>query len=154
MFAGLGIGLCLGLSILGAGWGIMLTGASLLGAAVKSPRIRSKNLISVIFCEATAIYGLIFAIILQGKLKDATSLEVTPASMFSGYAIFFSGLTVGVSNLICGMAVGSSGSSAAIADAQESSMFVKILIVEIFGSALGLFGLIVGIIQSADARFP
>eukprot|EP00979_Chaetoceros_neogracilis_P017334 scaffold10203_cov272-Chaetoceros_neogracile.AAC.33 len=44
-YANFGIAFGLGFSVVGAAWGIWLTGSSLVGAAVKSPRIRSKNLI-------------------------------------------------------------------------------------------------------------
>eukprot|EP00615_Pteridomonas_danica_P008902 CAMPEP_0114361346 /NCGR_PEP_ID=MMETSP0101-20121206/24650_1 /TAXON_ID=38822 ORGANISM="Pteridomonas danica, Strain PT" /NCGR_SAMPLE_ID=MMETSP0101 /ASSEMBLY_ACC=CAM_ASM_000211 /LENGTH=194 /DNA_ID=CAMNT_0001506247 /DNA_START=17 /DNA_END=601 /DNA_ORIENTATION=- len=156
-----GIAFGLGLSVVGAAWGIWLTGSCLVGAAVKAPRIRSKNLISVIFCEATAIYGVILAIILlskMSKLKDTSDVMPDDFSYaqwyYAGYSVFSSGLSVGLTNIASGISVGIAGSSCAIADAQDASLFVKILIVEIFASALGIFGIIVGIIQSNSAQFP
>merc|ERR1711934_1022722 len=172
-FGFFGTSVALGLSVLGAAWGIFLTGSSLLGAAIKVPRIRSKNLISVIFCEALAIYGVIIAIISATKLdsklaytawidqldtvdtltKFGGELVWDPQVMFAAYSIFAAGITVGLANLFCGICVGVVGSACTISDAQDARMFVKMLIIEIFGSALGLFGIIVGIIISSNAKF-
>merc|ERR1712205_47809 len=113
----------LGFSVLGAAWGIFLTGSSLLGAAIKVPRIRSKNLISIIFCEALAIYGVIIAIISATKVDPTKTTESwmesvpsgkhltyfgagfqwDPQMQFCGYAVLASGITVGLANLFCGI---------------------------------------------------
>lgn len=103
---------------------------------MKAPRIRSKNLVSVIFCEATAIYGVILAIILLNKVASPKDVSYAFVSnwpwanfYYAGYSVFFSGCSVGFTNIASGISVGIAGSACALADAQDSSLFVKILIV-------------------------
>eukprot|EP00826_Nyctotherus_ovalis_P049630 TRINITY_DN6013_c0_g1_i16.p2 TRINITY_DN6013_c0_g1~~TRINITY_DN6013_c0_g1_i16.p2 ORF type:complete len:109 (+),score=16.63 TRINITY_DN6013_c0_g1_i16:462-788(+) len=105
------------------------------------------------------------AIILSGKIKHSDNWdefinskdrnpELYHQALFSGYCIFMSGMSVGLCNLFCGLSVGVSGSGLALADAGRAETFVKILIVEIFASAIGIFGIIIGIIQSTSSNFP
>lgn len=151
-----GIGFAISLSIIGAAWGILTTGSSISGACIRSPEIRSKNLISIIFCEAVAIYGVILSIILSGKMEaSGISLgyngEYSYSAMAAGYTLFAAGLTVGIGNMSCGISVGIVGSSCAIADANNSQLFVKILVIEIFASALGIYAVIIGILMAQKA---
>jgi len=148
-----GIALCIGLSVVGAAWGIFITGTSILGGGVKAPRIRTKNLISIIFCEVVAIYGVIMSIVFSAKITVAGPDAIHSASnYYTGFALFWSGLLVGAGNMIFGIAVGINGSSAALADAADPSLFVKVLVIEIFSSVLGLFGLIIGLLLSGPAK--
>jgi len=153
VWGSLGIGLCIGLSVLGAGWGIFVTGASIIGGGVRAPRITTKNLISIIFCEVVAIYGVIIGIVYSAKMQGVSDdLLYTRDNYFTGFALFWGGLTVGACNLLCGISVGITGSTAAIADAADPNLFVRILVVEVFGSILGLFGLIVGLLMVSNAN--
>lgn len=69
-----------------------------------------------------AIYGVIMAIVFSAKLNVAGEAAYSAANQYTGYALFWSGLTVGMCNLICGVSVGINGSSAALADAADPSL--------------------------------
>jgi V-type H+-transporting ATPase proteolipid subunit len=105
--------------------GIFIAGSLILGGGVKAPRIRTKNLLSVIFCEIVAVNGLIMGIIFLGKI-DALESEAIFSSRayYTGFAIFWAGATVGMCNLICGLMVGINGSGVALADGADPALYV------------------------------
>lgn len=50
------------------------------------------------------------------------------------------------------IAVGITGNAAVCADASNDQIFIKVLVVEVFASVLGIFGLIVGILMISNAQ--
>ena len=127
---------------------------------VKMPRIQSKNLISIILCEACGIYGLIIALLVsQGKkpadatksheiYKDKATYQVAENA---AYSAFWIGVCVGLSNVFCGICVGVLGSSTALVTAQNGATFISMLVVIIFASAVGLYAVIIGIIMNTGS---
>jgi len=60
--------ICVGFSSLAAGWAVSTVGAAAMGAISEKPELAGRALIFVGLAEGIAIYGLIVAIMLLGKV--------------------------------------------------------------------------------------
>jgi V-type H+-transporting ATPase proteolipid subunit len=72
----------------------------------------------------------------------------SPYSAYTGYAHLAAGLSCGLSGLGAGLAIGIVGDAGVRANGIQPKLFVPMVLILIFAEALGLYGLIVGIILS------
>jgi V-type H+-transporting ATPase 16kDa proteolipid subunit len=95
------------------------------------------SFIPISIAGVLAIYGLIYSIIV---------LSAVTTSADRGYALFVGGLTVGLCCLASGIAVGAVGKQGLRSISQNKSTVVRVVINLIYCEALGLYGLIFGLI--------
>merc|ERR1711972_628655 len=123
---------------LGAAYGTAKSGVGISSMGVMRP--------DMVMPGVLGIYGLITAVIINGKMEAATY------SAYSGYAHLGAGLTVGMSSLAAGLAIGIVGDAGVRANAQQPRLFVGMILILIFAEALGLYGLIVGLVVASTAE--
>merc|ERR1719238_831612 len=124
---------------LGAAYGTAKSGVGISSMGVMRPDLVMRSIIPVVMAGVLGIYGLITAVIINGKLDTPDTY-----SAYSGYAHLGAGLTVGMSSLAAGLAIGIVGDAGVRANAQQPRLFVGMILILIFAEALGLYGLIVG----------
>jgi len=131
-------------SALGAAYGTAKSGTGIAAMSVMRPELIMKSIIPVVMAGIIAIYGLVVAALIANG--------ITPPS--EGYSLFKSflhlgaGLSVGLSGLAAGFAIGIVGDAGVRGTAQQPRLFVGMILILIFAEVLGLYGLIVALILS------
>ena len=131
----------------GAAYGTAKSGIGVGAMGVTRPKLIFKSIIPIIMAGILGIYGLIVAVILSGNVAQAANGSYGP---FNGFMHLASGLCCGLSSLAAGYAIGVVGDIGVRANAQ-TDIFVGMILILIFGEALGLYGLIVAIILSGNS---
>lgn len=144
-----------------------------MAMGIESPDLLMKNIIPVVMAGVLGIYGLICAVVLNGKIEmpDAATGQCV-YSQYSGFAHLGAGLCVGLCSLASGLAIGISadagtravGAQSAMAatwkkmgftgnaggqeNSNSDSLFVGTVLIQVFAGNLGLYGLIAALILS------
>jgi len=127
-------------SALGAAYGTAKSGVGISAMSVMRPELIMKCIIPVVMAGIIAIYGLVVAVLIAGKLNPAPDY-----TLFNGFVHLGAGLSVGLSGLAAGFAIGIVGDAGVRGTAQQPRLFVGMILILIFAEVLGLYGLIVAI---------
>jgi len=138
-FGFMGCSCALIFACLGAAYGTAKSGVGVAAMGVTRPELVMRNIIPVVMAGVIGIYGLIISVII------GTSVTLDTLT-FTGLAYFGSGLSVGLSGVAAGFAIGIVGDAGARATAQQPKLFVGMILILIFAEALGLYGLITALI--------
>lgn len=140
-FAYMGVAAALVFSNLGASYGTAKAGVGIASLGVIDSNKILKAIIPVVMAGILGIYGIIVAVLMQGKCATAEGGV--------GYKYLSAGLCCGLSSLASGLAIGVAGDAGVRAYAQTDAIYVGMILVLIFAEAIGLYGLIIAIIMSS-----
>ena len=138
-----GVSLSMAFSNLGAAYGMAKSGAGVAGMGQRKPHLIIKSLLPVVMASILGIYGMIVSVVLLKKI------DLANYSYQLGFRHFGAGLCCGLSALAAGYAIGIVGDIGTRLYAQQEKLFVGMVLVLIFAEAIGLYGMIVGIVVAS-----
>jgi len=128
---------------MGAAYGTAKSGTGIAAMAVMRPEAIMKSIIPVVMAGIIAIYGVVVAVLIAGQLAPAG--VGSDYTLYKGFVHLGAGLSVGLSGLAAGYAIGIVGDAGVRGTAQQPRLFVGMILILIFAEVLGLYGLIVAI---------
>jgi len=127
-------------SALGAAYGTAKSGTGIAAMSVMRPELIMKSIIPVVMAGIIAIYGLVVAVLIVNNLEGKNKY-----TLYRGFCSLGAGLSVGLSGLAAGFAIGIVGDAGVRGTAQQPRLFVGMILILIFAEVLGLYGLIVAL---------
>lgn len=131
-------------SSLGAAYGTAKSGSGIAAMAVMRPELVNQSIIPVVMAGIIAIYGLVVAAVISNNIKAPPEYK-----LFNGFLHLGAGLSVGLSGLAAGFAIGVVGDAGVRGIAQQPRLFVGMILILIFAEVLGLYGLIIALILTS-----
>ncbi|EAN31669.2 V-type ATPase subunit C [Theileria parva strain Muguga] len=145
-FGMMGVVCAMVFSNLGAAYGTARSGVGISSMGVMRPDLVMKSIIPVIMAGVLGIYGLIISIVITGNYGEPGEY-----SHFLGYSHLAAGLVVGLCSLAAGLAIGIVGDAGVRAHAQQTRLFVGMVLTLVFAETLALYGLIIGLVVAMKA---
>jgi V-type H+-transporting ATPase proteolipid subunit len=96
-----------------------------------------------------AVYSLVIAVLIAGDMAPPPGQNY---ALFTGFLHLAAGLSVGLTSLAAGYAIGIVGDMGVRSYMLQSKIFVGMVLILIFGEVLGLYGLIVALILNTKSR--
>merc|ERR1719389_739227 len=146
-FGFMGCAAALVFACLGAAYGTAKSGVGVANMGVLHSEMIMKSIIPIIMAGVLGIYGLIVAVLLGSGIDGKKPYNY---ASYSGYSALAAGLCCGMAGLSAGIAIGIVGDAGVRANARQPKLFVGVILILIFAEALGLYGLIVALILSAN----
>merc|ERR1719422_2379515 len=107
------------------------------------PELIMKSVIPVVMAGIISFYGLVVAVvIIQDIPSEGGDKKYT---LYRSFLHLGAGLSVGLSGMAAGFAIGIVGDAGVRGTAQQPRLFVGMILILIFAEVLGLYGLIVAI---------
>lgn len=131
-------------SSLGAAYGTAKSGSGIAAMAVMRPELVNQSIIPVVMAGIIAIYGLVVAAVISNNIKSPPDYK-----LYQGFLHLGAGLSVGLSGLAAGFAIGVVGDAGVRGIAQQPRLFVGMILILIFAEVLGLYGLIIALILTS-----
>ncbi|KAE9551610.1 hypothetical protein FO519_005184 [Halicephalobus sp. NKZ332] len=131
-FGSLGVTAAMMFTAAGSAYGTAKSGTGIASMAVARPDLVMKAIIPVVMAGIVAIYGLVVAVIISGKLAPGGP----DYTIVTGFSQFAGGLVCGLCGLAAGYAIGIAGDAGVRALSQQPKFFVGMILILIFAEKL------------------